>query len=43
MAWEVEFVDEFGAWWDSLTEDEQESVAFSVGLLEEYEIGRAHV
>ncbi|HLG59374.1 MAG TPA: type II toxin-antitoxin system RelE/ParE family toxin [Vicinamibacterales bacterium] len=31
--WEVEFTDEFGTWWDGLTADEQESVAFSVGLL----------
>ena len=31
---EVEYTDEFGAWWDALTESEQESVAHSVGLLE---------
>jgi hypothetical protein len=31
--WEVEYTDEFGVWWDSLNEKEQESVAFSVGLL----------
>jgi hypothetical protein len=31
--WEVEFTDEFGAWWDGLTEDEQDSVAHSVTLL----------
>lgn len=35
MAYEVEFTGEFGAWWNSLTADEQESVAFSVRLLEE--------
>ncbi len=35
MSWEVEFTDEFGAWWESLSEDEQESVDFSVGLLQE--------
>ncbi len=35
MAWEVEYTDEFGLWWASLTEDEQASVAASVGLLEE--------
>ncbi len=34
MTWEVEFTDEFGAWWDTLTEDEQVSVAASVSLLE---------
>ena len=31
--WEVEYTDEFGQWWDSLDEDEQESVAASVELL----------
>jgi hypothetical protein len=31
---EVEYTDEFGAWWEALTEPEQESVAYSVGLLE---------
>ncbi|MCG8591972.1 MAG: type II toxin-antitoxin system RelE/ParE family toxin [Proteobacteria bacterium] len=31
---EVEYTDEFGDWWDSLTEAEQESVAHAVGLLE---------
>lgn len=31
--WDVEFTDEFGDWWDSLSEDEQESVATYVGLL----------
>jgi len=35
MAWSVEFTDEFEAWWNTLTESEQESVAASVGLLEE--------
>ncbi len=35
MAYEVEFTDEFEAWWNSLTTDEQESVAFSARLLEE--------
>lgn len=33
MAWDVEFTIEFGAWWDSLTAEEQESVDFGVGLL----------
>jgi hypothetical protein len=33
--WDVEFTDEFGRWWESLSEDEQESVAASVGLLED--------
>jgi hypothetical protein len=35
MGWEVEFTDEFEKWWESLSEDQQESVAASVGLLEE--------
>lgn len=35
MAWEVEFTDEFGAWWDGLTEDEQDAIDRTVGLLEE--------
>lgn len=40
MAWEVEYTDEFGQWWESLTEAEQVSVAVSVQLLEErwYEV-----
>lgn len=35
MKWEVEFTNEFEQWWASLNEAEQESVAASVGLLEE--------
>lgn len=35
MAYEVEFTNEFEQWWDGLTEAEQESVAFTVRLLEE--------
>jgi hypothetical protein len=35
MSWEVEFTDEFGAWWDELTDDEQDAIDRSVGLLEE--------
>lgn len=31
--WEIEYTDEFGGWWASLDEDEQESVAASVELL----------
>jgi len=27
MPWTVEYTDEFGNWWSSLSEDEQESVA----------------
>ena len=36
MAWEVEFTDEFGAWWDGLTASEQASVDAVVDLLEEH-------
>jgi hypothetical protein len=35
MEWEVEYTDEFGKWWDSLRETEQEDVAAVVELLEE--------
>lgn len=35
MTWDVEYTDEFGGWWASLSEDEQESLAASVRLLEE--------
>lgn len=34
MSCEVEYTDEFGNWWASLTQAEQESVAATVGLLE---------
>jgi hypothetical protein len=34
MKWEIEYTEEFERWWDTLSEDEQESVAVSVGLLE---------
>jgi hypothetical protein len=30
MSWDVEYTDEFGLWWDLLTEDEQVSLAASV-------------
>ena len=36
MAWDVEFTDEFAAWWSTLDEGEQDAVARSVRLLEEY-------
>lgn len=35
MRWDIEYTDEFGAWWNSLSEGEQESIAVSVRLLEE--------
>lgn len=34
MTWNVEYTDEFGRWWLSLSLEEQESVAATVGLLE---------
>jgi hypothetical protein len=34
--WDVEFVDEFEQWWDSLAEAEQESIDFGVQLLIQY-------
>jgi len=36
MKWEVEYTDEFGAWWDDLSEAEQESVRASVKLLGDF-------
>jgi hypothetical protein len=35
LAWEVEFSDEFGEWWNQLNAAEQKSVDFSVSLLQE--------
>ena len=35
MVWEIEYTDEFGSWWASLSEEEQVSVDASVRLLEE--------
>jgi hypothetical protein len=34
MRWEIEYTEEFERWWDTLIEDEQESIAVTVGLLE---------
>jgi hypothetical protein len=36
VKWEIEYTDEFGAWWDALTEAEQESVRASVMLLGDF-------
>ena len=36
MIWPVEYTDEFGAWWDTLNEDERVRIAASVGLLERH-------
>lgn len=35
MIWEIEFTDEFGTWWGTLSDEEQESVRASVKLLGE--------
>ena len=35
MSCEVEYSDEFEGWWNALSEEEQDSVAIYVGLLEE--------
>jgi len=32
--WNVEYTDEFNKWWETLNEDEQDAVDYSVGLLE---------
>lgn len=34
MAWEVEYTDEFEAWWNGLDADAQDRIAVSVTLLE---------
>ena len=34
MPWLVEYTDEFGTWWDTLTESERIRITASVGLLE---------
>ena|ERR1035438_145679 len=36
MAWEVEFTDEFRAWWNMLTEGQQDDLAHSVRYLMEF-------
>jgi hypothetical protein len=36
MTWDVEYTDELEAWWELLTESEQESIAATVTLLEHY-------
>lgn len=39
---EVIFTDEFAAWWDDLTEGQQENVAVKVGLLAQLGVGLGH-
>ncbi len=36
MEWEVEYTDEFGSWWDTLSEEEQISIDAVVRLLERF-------
>lgn len=45
MSWEIETSDEFVAWYQGLTDEESESVNFSVDLLEQTGpvLGRPHV
>ena len=44
MSWEIEYTNEFEAWWESLGDAEQESVAAVVGLLEDHgpQLGYPH-
>jgi hypothetical protein len=35
MSWNIEYTDEFGDWWSTLDEDQQDSVAVCVTLLEQ--------
>ena len=44
MTWNVEYTDEFGAWWQGLTEDEQIELDATIQLLEEFgpALGRPH-
>ena len=34
MAWEVEYTDQFGEWWDKLAEEEQEAITAAVNVLQ---------
>lgn len=36
MNWDIEYTDEFGNWWEELSESEQSSVAASVKLLGQF-------
>lgn len=36
MAWEVEYTDEFGTWWNGLTEEEQVELDARIRLLEQH-------
>lgn len=45
MAWEVEFTDQFGEWWEGLDEDAQDDIRASALLLQAVgpTLGRPHV
>lgn len=34
--WETEYTDQFGSWWDTLSEAQQEAIAAAVGVLEDF-------
>ena len=36
MAWEVEFTNEFEAWWEDLSDSQQRSITAGIELLEEH-------
>jgi hypothetical protein len=36
IMWEVEYTDEFEAWWGTLDENQREAVSFSVNLLRQF-------
>lgn len=36
MSWEVEYTDEFEAWWSELDDDDQEKITAAVEALEEH-------
>jgi hypothetical protein len=36
VPWEIEYTDDFGAWWEALDEAAQHSVAAAVELLEDH-------
>jgi hypothetical protein len=35
VPWDVEYTDEFGTWWATLSEDEQDRITIAVAVLEE--------
>ncbi len=43
--WNVEYTDEFEVWWNGLTEQDQDALAASIGVLEQLgpHLGRPHV